>query len=205
MRKEFKFEKIERGDSKNVINLFFTDRMAYHQGEYEVEIIDVSGDFGEFSKEWFLDRAEKLRSLVPNVSISTDVIVGFPGESDEDFEYTMDVLEKVRFEQMFSFKYSPRPLTKAAEFTNQVDSKVASERLKRLQVRHTEILDEIANAQQDKIMDVYFEEARDSGMIAGRSFTHFLVQVKGDESLVGQTRKVKITNPRRLSLYGELC
>ncbi len=57
MPKEFKFERIERGDSKNVINLFFTDRMAYHQGEYEVEVTDVSGDFGEFSKEWFLDRA----------------------------------------------------------------------------------------------------------------------------------------------------
>ncbi len=158
-----------------------------------------------YTKEWFLNRAEKLRTLVPDVSISTDVIVGFPGESDEDFEHTLDVLEKVRFEQMFSFKYSPRPLTKAAEFTNQIDPKVASERLKRLQDRHAQILDEIALNQQDKIMDVYFEEARDNGMIAGRSFSHFLVQVKADKNLVGTTRKVLITNPKRLSLYGELC
>ncbi len=56
MEKEFKFDRIERGDSKNVINLFFTDRMAYHQGEYDIEVIDVSGDFLDFSKDWFLDR-----------------------------------------------------------------------------------------------------------------------------------------------------
>ncbi len=158
-----------------------------------------------YTKEWFLDRALKLRSLVPEVSISTDVIVGFPGESDEDFEDTMDVMEKVRFEQMFSFKYSARPLTKAAEFEDQVDGTLASARLKRLQDRHAQILDEISDAQMGKIMDVYFEEARDSGFIAGRSFSSFLVQVKGDKSLVGTTQKVRITNPRRLSLYGELC
>ncbi len=158
-----------------------------------------------YSKEWFLNRAEKLRSLVPDACISTDVIVGFPGESDEDFEDTLDVLEKVRFEQMFSFKYSPRPLTKAAEFTNQVDSEVAGERLSRLQKRHAQILDEISLAQKGKILEVYFEEFRDNGMLAGRSFSNFLVQVEGSENLLGTTQKVKITNPKRLSLYGELC
>ncbi len=158
-----------------------------------------------YTKEWFLNRADRLRELVPDVSISTDVIVGFPGESDEDFNNTLDVLEHVRFEQMFSFKYSPRPLTKAAEFTNQVDKEVASRRLKQLQDRHAEILDEISLGQKGKVMDVYFEEARDNGMIAGRSFSHFLVQVKGDRNLVGTTKKVLITNPKRLSLYGELC
>lgn len=158
-----------------------------------------------YTKEWFLNRAQKLRSLVPDVSISTDVIVGFPGESDEDFNHTLDVLQKVRFEQMFSFKYSPRPLTRAAQFKEQVDSKISSDRLKELQDKHIKILDEISLAQKDKVMDVYFEETRENGMIAGRSFSHFLVQVKGDKSLVGSTKKVKITNPKRLSLYGELC
>ncbi len=158
-----------------------------------------------YSKEWFLDRALKLRSLVPKVSISTDVIVGFPGESDGDFKDTLDVLEKVRFEQMFSFKYSPRPLTKAATFTNQVDPLVASKRLKYLQDRHAQILDEISSSQQNKIMDVYFDEARDNGYIAGRSYSSFLVQVQGNKDLVGTTQKVRITNPMRLSLYGELC
>lgn len=157
-----------------------------------------------YTKEWFLDRALKLRELCPDVSISTDIIVAFPGESDSEFEDTMDVLEKVRFEQVFSFKYSPRPLTPAAEFKNQVDEKVASGRLTRLQNRHNEILDEIVAKQNGKIFDVYFEELRANGGVAGRSFNNFLVQVQGSEELLGKTLKVKVNNPKRMVLYGEL-
>lgn len=157
-----------------------------------------------YTKEWFLNRALKLRELCPDVSISTDIIVAFPGESDSEFEDTMDVLEKVRFEQVFSFKYSPRPLTPAAEFKNQVDEKVASERLTRLQDRHNEILDEIVAKQNGKIFDVYFEELRANGGVAGRSFNNFLVQVQGSEELLGKTLKVRVNNPKRMVLYGEL-
>ena len=157
-----------------------------------------------YTKEWFLNRALKLRELVPDVSISTDIIVAFPGESDEDFEHSMDVMEKVKFEQIFAFKYSARPLTKAAEFTNQVDKEVGSARLKRLQDRQNEILDEISASRRDVVYEVYFEELRNNGMIAGRSDNNALVQVEGDEELLGTIEKVKITNPKRLSLYGEI-
>ena len=157
-----------------------------------------------YTKEWFLDRALKLRDMVEDVSISTDIIVAFPGERDEDFEDTMDVIEKVRFEQIFSFKYSPRPLTKAAEFTNQVNSELGSKRLKRLQDRHNEILDEISQSKLNKEYMVYFEEKRDNGLLAGRSDNNFLVQAEGDEELLGKIVKVKITNPRRAALYGEI-
>lgn len=157
-----------------------------------------------YTKEWFLDRALKLRQMIPDVSISTDIIVAFPGESDEDFEDTMDVIEKVKFEQIFAFKYSPRPLTKAAEFTNQIDSEIGSARLDRLQNRQDEILDTIASAKQDKVMEVYFEELRSSGLVAGRSDNNALVQVEGSQELLGKMLKVKITNPRRLALYGEI-
>ncbi|MDL0089245.1 tRNA (N6-isopentenyl adenosine(37)-C2)-methylthiotransferase MiaB [Campylobacter gastrosuis] len=158
-----------------------------------------------YTKEWFLDRALKLRSLAPNVSISTDIIVAFPGESDAEFADTMDVIEKVRFEQIFSFKYSPRPLTKAAEFGNQIPENVASARLTHLQNRHNEILDEIVKAQNGKIFDVYFEELRANGGVAGRSFNNFLVQVQGSEELLGKTLKVKVDNPKRMVLYGNLA
>ena len=157
-----------------------------------------------YTKEWFLNRALKLRELVPDVSISTDIIVAFPGESDEDFEDSMDVIEKVRFEQIFAFKYSARPLTAAAEFTNQIDSEVGSARLKRLQNRQDEILDEISASRKDKIYEVYFEELRNNGMVAGRSDNNALVQVEGGEELLGTIQKVLITNPRRLALYGEI-
>lgn len=157
-----------------------------------------------YSKEWFLDRAMKLRGMIPDVSISTDIIVGFPGESDEDFEDTMDVLEKVKFDQVFSFKYSARPLTKAAEFTNQVDSQIASDRLTKLQKRQDEILDAIADAKLNKEYEVYFDELRNNSMVAGRSDNNSLICVKGSEELLGQLLKVKVTNPKRAVLYGEI-
>ena len=157
-----------------------------------------------YSKEWFLNRAKKLREMVPDVHISTDIIVGFPGESDADFEDTMDVINQVRFEQIFSFKYSPRPQTKAAEFTNVVDGAVASERLTRVQARQDELLDEIARESQDKVYEVYFEEIRNNGGVAGRAENSFMVQVEGSEELLGETKKVRITNPRRKVLYGEV-
>ena len=109
-----------------------------------------------YSKEWFLDRCEKIRTMVPGVTISTDVIVGFPGESDEDFAETMEVVEQVRFEQMFSFRYSPRPHTAAAEYADQVPEAVAAERLKILQARHDEIVDELMAAQEGRTVEVYF-------------------------------------------------
>lgn len=156
-----------------------------------------------YTKEWFLNRALKLRAMVPDVSISTDIIVAFPGESEADFEDSLDVMRQVKFEQVFAFKYSPRPLTKAAEFTNQVDPEVASERLERLQVIQDTILDEISETRRDKVYAVYIDELRNSGFLAGRTDNNALVQIKGDEQLLGQTVNIKITNPKRLSLYGE--
>ncbi|NLK67031.1 MAG: tRNA (N6-isopentenyl adenosine(37)-C2)-methylthiotransferase MiaB [Campylobacteraceae bacterium] len=156
-----------------------------------------------YTKEWFLDRALKLRSLCEGVSISTDIIVAYPTESEEDFLDTMDVLEQVRFEQIFSFKFSPRPLTPAVNL-KLIDDEIASRRLKTLQDRHTEILDEITNAQEGKTHKVYFEELRENGMVAGRSFSNFMVCVKGSEELLGKTKDVIITNPRRMILYGKV-
>jgi len=158
-----------------------------------------------YSKEWFLDRCAKIRKLCPQATISTDIIVGFPGESDEDFEETMDVLEKVRFEQLFSFKYSPRPHTKAAEFDNQVEKEIASARLTRLQARHTEILDEIMDAQMGKEHMVYFDELKSEGRISGRSDDGKLFFVQGSEELLGKIVKVKVNKTSRGALEGRVC
>jgi tRNA-2-methylthio-N6-dimethylallyladenosine synthase len=156
-----------------------------------------------YTKEWFLNRARKLREMVPDVSISTDIIVAFPGESDEDFEDTMDVLNQVRFEQLFSFKYSPRPLTEA-EKLEEIDSEVGSERLNRLQARHDEILDEMKSVNLGKIVEVYFEELRESGHIAGRSDNNLSIKVKGSEEWLGKIARVKITEVSRNVQYGEI-
>lgn len=157
-----------------------------------------------YTKEWFLNRVEKLRSMVPDVSISTDIIVAFPGESDEDFEHTMDVVRRVRFEQVFSFKYSPRPLTEAESFTNVVDSEVGSERLNTLQAYHDSILDDLKMVNLGKVVDVYFEELRSDGYVAGRSDNNIMVKVKGSEEWLGKIVKVKITEVSRMVQYGEI-
>lgn len=157
-----------------------------------------------YSQEWFLNRIAKLREMAPEVSISTDIIVGFPGESDADFDATMKVAEEVGFEQMFSFKYSPRPLTEAAEYENVVDGEVASERLHRLQALQDTVVDKVMSAQVGKTVEVYFEELRSEGYVSGRSSNNFLVKVKGSEELLGQIRDVKIISSARMSLTGEL-
>jgi len=155
-----------------------------------------------YTKENFLNRCEKIRTLCPEATISTDVIVGFPDESDADFEETMDVLEKVRFEQMFSFKYSARPHTEAAEFDNQIENALAGERLTKLQARHTEILDEIMDAQMDAIHTVYFDELKPNGRVSGRSDDGKLFFVEGSEELLGKILDVKVIKTSRGALDG---
>lgn len=157
-----------------------------------------------YTREWYINRALKLRKICKNVSISTDIIVAFPGESDEDFKQTLELMDEVRFEQIFSFKYSKRPLTKAAIMNNQISENIASNRLSILQSKHNEILDEIVKRQNNKEFEVLFEELRANNTIAGRSDNNFLIQVKGSEEFLGKIKKVKITNPRRMVLHGEI-
>lgn len=157
-----------------------------------------------YTKEWFLDRVEKLRKECPEVSISTDIIVAFPGESDEDFEDSLDVMRKVRFDQIFSFKYSSRPETEAEHFTNTVDEDIASTRLTTLQNLNTDIVDEINATSLGKIYRVYFESLIKDYFVSGRSDNNIVIKVKGSDELLGKFRDVKITQIGRTILTGEL-
>lgn len=156
-----------------------------------------------YTREWYLEKALKVRKMCENASISTDIIVAFPNESEKDFEDTLEVMNEVRFEQIFSFKYSPRPLTKAALMSGQIEPELATRRLSKLQGRQNEILDEIVACQRLKEFEVLFEEQRENS-VAGRSDNNFLVQTQGGAELLGQMKRVKITNPRRMVLYGEV-
>jgi len=157
-----------------------------------------------YTKEWFLNRVAKLRAECPQVSISTDIIVAFPGESDEDFEDTLDVMRQVRFNQIFSFKYSSRPETEAQYFTNIVDEDVASSRLTNLQEIHTNILDEINATSLGKIYTVYFEDLIQDYYVSGRSDDNIVIKVKGSDELLGKFANVKITKIGRTILTGEI-
>ncbi|MCZ6173590.1 tRNA (N6-isopentenyl adenosine(37)-C2)-methylthiotransferase MiaB [Campylobacter ureolyticus] len=156
-----------------------------------------------YTKEWFLNRALKLRKICPEVNISTDIIVAYPGESDADFNDTMEVVNEAQFEQIFSFKFSPRPLTPAANLPL-IDDEIASKRLTFLQNRHNEILDKIMQNQVGKTFDVYFEELRPNMQVSGRSFSNFNVLANGTEELLGKTKKVLIKSAKRMALDGEI-
>ncbi|MBU0721834.1 tRNA (N6-isopentenyl adenosine(37)-C2)-methylthiotransferase MiaB [bacterium] len=157
-----------------------------------------------YTREWFLNRVEKLKTMCPDVSISTDIIVAFPGESDEDFADTIDLMKQVRFNQIFSFKYSPRPETEAESFTNTVDDEVASQRLSQLQSLNNEILDELNAKSLGKVYRVYFEELNRDYFVSGRSDNNIVIKVKGSDDLLGQFRDVKITSIGRTILTGEI-
>jgi tRNA-2-methylthio-N6-dimethylallyladenosine synthase len=150
-----------------------------------------------YSKEWFLNRCEIIRQI-PEVSITTDIIVGFPGESEEDFKETLDVVEKVRFEQMFSFVYSPRPLTEAAEMPNQVDKEIAKKRLHKLQSMHKKIQDEIYKNKKGKVYKALIEEET-----LARSNNNFTIKIAPSDK-VGRIVDVKIKEVINHNLIGEI-
>jgi tRNA-2-methylthio-N6-dimethylallyladenosine synthase len=151
-----------------------------------------------YSKEWFLNRCEIIRQI-PEVSITTDIIVGFPGESEEDFNETLDVVEKVRFEQMFSFVYSPRPLTEAAKMPNQVDKEVAKRRLHKLQSMHKEIQDEIYKSKKNKVYKALVEEET-----IARSNNNFTIKITPTKEFLGKIVDIKIKEVINHNLIGEI-
>ncbi len=157
-----------------------------------------------YSKKWFLNRAAKIRELLPEVRITTDIIVGFPGESDEDFEDTIDVMKQVKFDQVFNFKYSPRPNTAAEHMTDIVENKIARQRLTEVIELSKLHMDEHMQANLGKTMEVLFEDLKPNGEIAGFSDNYCQVFVHGSDELLGKIVKVKIIGASRTSLKGEL-
>lgn len=157
-----------------------------------------------YSKEWFLDRALKLKELIPDVSISTDIIVGFPYENERDFEDTIDIVKRVKFNQIFSFIYSKRPHTEAENFKSQIDKNIANQRLKLLQELHYSELEKINQDKIGKVYSVLFEQELEDGYLTGRADNNYLVKVKASKSLINQIADVKITTSHRMRLDGEL-
>jgi tRNA-2-methylthio-N6-dimethylallyladenosine synthase len=157
-----------------------------------------------YTKEWFLNRCEKIKRLVLDVRISTDIIVGFPNESDEDFQDTIDVIEKVKFDAIFNFKYSPRPLTVAQNLPNQVEDKVASKRLQDVIALHKIHQDEHMAKYVGATMQVLFEDLKPNGEIFGFSDNYLQVFIDGSEELLGKMVDVKIIKANRTSLKGKI-
>ncbi|NPB08572.1 MAG: tRNA (N6-isopentenyl adenosine(37)-C2)-methylthiotransferase MiaB [Aquificae bacterium] len=156
-----------------------------------------------YTKEQYLERIQKLKETVKDIALSTDVIVGFPTETEEDFEHTLDVLEKVKFEQVFSFKFSPRPGTPAAQMEGQVPDEVKTERMRRLLELQKRIMSELSKKYEGTVQEVLVEEYR-NGELIGRTTTNKWASFRGDESLLGKIVRIKVVKSSPFSVEGEL-
>ena len=158
-----------------------------------------------YTKEWFLNRALKMRELIPDLRITTDIIVAFPGETHEDFLDTLDVVNQVKFDQIFNFKYSPRPNTKALELKDlEIEDSIGSARLDELIELHKRYLEKSMPDMIGKTVNVLVESLKPNGEVSGYTDNYFLVFTKGSDELLGKFVNVKITSATRTSLKGEI-
>jgi tRNA-2-methylthio-N6-dimethylallyladenosine synthase len=158
-----------------------------------------------YTKEWFLNRATKLRTLVPNLRITTDIIVAFPGETQEDFEDTLDVVNQVKFDQIFNFKYSPRPGTEALKMAEkEIPDEIGSSRLTELIELHKRNLEEIMPSYIGETLNVLVETLKPNGEVCGFTDNYLQVFTKGSDELLGKFVNVKIIDASRTSLKGEV-
>lgn len=160
----------------------------------------------KYTKEGYLNLVKKLQEKVPNVGLTTDIIVGFPGETEEDFKDTLDIVEKARYDSAFTFLYSIREGTPAAKMEDQVDEKVKQERFNRLVEKVNQISGQINQSYLNKVVEVLVEgpSKKDPNRLMGRTRQNKLVNFSGDESLIGKLVNVKIIEPRTFSLNGEI-
>lgn len=161
----------------------------------------------EYSKEQYIALAEKIKERIPGVSLTADIIVGFPQETEEDFMDTLDVVEKVGFETSFMFMYSIRKGTKAAVMEGQIDDEVKKDRLHRLMSLQNSISKKLSMEYEGKTERVLVEgpSKKNKDMLSSRTSTNKIVLFKGDPSLEGQFVNVKIKECKTWTLYGELA
>ncbi|XZG70905.1 tRNA (N6-isopentenyl adenosine(37)-C2)-methylthiotransferase MiaB [Chitinibacteraceae bacterium HSL-7] len=154
----------------------------------------------------FKSLVRKLREARPDICLSSDFIVGFPGETDDDFEKTMKLIEDVQFDASFSFIYSERPGTPAADLKDDVPAEVKSARLMRLQKRIDELASEVNRAMVGTVQRVLIEghARKDATELAGRTDNNRIVNFAGPARLIGQFAEVRITTALPHSLRGEV-
>lgn len=160
-----------------------------------------------YTKEDYLALVDKVKKEIPDISLTTDIMVGFPGETEEDFLETMDVVKKVRYDAAYTFIYSKRTGTPAAVMENQVPEDVVKERFQRLLDEIQKISAELTKEDEGTIQEVLVEDedSQDTQLITGRLSNNLLVHFKGDKSLIGQLVKVKLVECKGFYYLGELA
>lgn len=160
-----------------------------------------------YDRARFLSIVDKLRAKIPDICLSTDVIVGFPSETEEDFLDTLDVLNKARFDMVYAFKYSPREGTPAARMADKIDISVKDERIERL----LRIQDVISSKNNEKyigktvtVLVDSLSKRKDMNTVNARTYSNKLVHFEGDESMIGKYLKVKIERAGVYELYATI-
>lgn len=158
-----------------------------------------------YTREHYLGLIDMIRRYLPDCGITTDIMVGFPYETEEDFLDTMDIVEKVRFSTAFTFIYSVRKGTKAAEMP-QIPYEIKQNRIKRLIARQNQITEEISKDYVGNVYEILVEgmQEKKNGYVVGRTESGRLVSAKGDESMIGEFKNVKITAVKNAQLLGEI-
>jgi tRNA-2-methylthio-N6-dimethylallyladenosine synthase len=159
-----------------------------------------------YTREAYLDKVQRLRDACPDISITSDIIVGFPGETEADFRETLDLMGKIRFDNLFSFKYSRREGTAALTMTEPVAEEVKSERLKILQAlqdEHTQARNRLSIGRVEEIL-VEGVSRTSSRHLTGRTRGNKIVNFAGEERLIGRTVRCRIAQAFLHSLRGEL-
>ncbi len=146
-----------------------------------------------YTREAYMERVEKLRRFRPDIAITSDVMVGFPGETEEDFLLTLDLIEKIGFDALFSFKYSDRPGTVAQKMQNKVATPVKSRRLRQLQELQQKITTQKNQTLKGSQVDVLIEgQSKKGGQFTGKTGTNKIVNLSSNNNIIGNLVQVKI-------------
>ncbi len=157
----------------------------------------------KYTLEEYLEKVETFRKIVPNVALGTDIIVGFPTETEEEFQMTYDIFKEIRYSVAFLFSYSARKGTPAYRWKDDVPEEVKNERLQRLLDLHNEISSELMQERVNTEMEVLVESRSKSGQLKGRTRCWKKVIFSGGDELIGTLQRVKITGCNHQTLIGE--
>ena len=159
-----------------------------------------------YTKEQYLELVDRLRAAVPDISLTTDIIVGFPGETEEDFEETLDVVRRVRYDSAFTFIYSKRSGTPAAAMGNQVPEAVVKERFDRLLKEVQDIAAQVVKRHEATIQPVLVEktDTHEPGFLTGRLSGNTVVHFRGEPSLIGKIVPVSLDEAKGFYFMGSL-
>ncbi len=157
-----------------------------------------------YTREEYLEKIRQIKATIPNAVFSSDIIVGFPGETEEEFFDTVSMVEEVGFETIYAFKYSTRPFTKAARFEDQIDEATKSRRLNHLFAVHNRLSFSWVKKYEGQTLKILVEKIEGEKKLSGRSIQNKVTYFEGTKDLIGQTVNVKITNALPNVLRGHI-